>query len=123
MTAHAHVHRDNRFGAQRSNCVLHPLHPSYYWSISASFGTAPAAKSARAELIHVYAGTITSSPGPNPQRGQCTYWSAARPELTATAWDVRMEAANCRSNLRTFELSEKMVRNSGEAVCPKDFLK
>ena len=66
-------------------------------STSARTGTARAATTAFAVAFHVYAGTITSSPGatPAPMSAQI---SADEPALTQSACFVPSCAANSRSN-------------------------
>jgi len=71
-------------------------------STSARTGMPPTAATAAADAIQVYAGTITSSPGPTPIpcRPQI---SAAVPDVTATARAAPMWAANAASSSATFD--------------------
>ena len=70
-------------------------------STSTSTGRAPASATTFAVAGNVYAGTITSSPGPIPSASTAR-WSAAVPEETATAWGTSQARASSASNSATF---------------------
>ncbi len=70
-------------------------------STSTSTGRSPASATTFAVAGNVYAGTSTSSPGSSPNASTAR-WSAAVPELTASACSTSHAFASPASNSSTF---------------------
>src|SRR3954468_604903 len=84
---------------------------------SASTGTAPTYRGACAVARNVNAGTITSSPGPNPNEAHARC-NAAVPEDTATAYGDPVHSATAASNaaVRGPMVSQPERRHSATAA-------